>query len=121
MMWRRQSPNPKGRLAAKDRDKKYEYSNLTRNSEPGKAVTGEYLTSAREDTGKRGGMAVGFRFNAKGGNLFGELTNANRPPREGSGIRYLAIALDGMIMSAPTIQSAITGGSGIIEGHFPKV
>jgi protein-export membrane protein SecD/preprotein translocase SecF subunit len=108
------------RLLARDKGKEYEYFVLTRNPEPGRAVTGEYLTSAKEEMDRKGGMAVGFRFNAKGANLFRELTTANRPAGEGGGRRHLAVVLDGQIQSAPSLN-AIISDSGIIEGRFTKI
>ncbi|WP_230531982.1 protein translocase subunit SecD [Microvirga roseola] len=54
---------------------------------------------------------VNFRFNIRGAQRFGDATarNIGRP---------LAIVLDNEVVSAPTIQSAITGGSGQISGNF---
>jgi preprotein translocase subunit SecD len=43
--------------------------------------------------------------------IFGDFTTAHVG-------EYLAIALDGVIVSAPTINSAITDGTGVIEGSF---
>lgn len=54
---------------------------------------------------------VSFRFNQKGAVRFGKMTQANVG-------RPFAIVLDGEVVSAPTIQSAILGGSGIITGQF---
>ena len=98
--------------------KVYEYFLLTRNTESGKEVTGEYLTSAKEGTDQRGSMTVDFRFNGKGANLFRELTTANSPP-SGGGHRYLAIVLDERIMSAPSLN-AIISDSGQISGRFTR-
>jgi preprotein translocase subunit SecD len=54
---------------------------------------------------------VNFRFNIKGAQRFGEATSANVG-------RALAIVLDNEVISAPRIQSPITGGSGQISGSF---
>jgi preprotein translocase subunit SecD len=54
---------------------------------------------------------VSFRFNPTGARAFGEYTSAN------VGAPF-AIVLDNQVISAPTIQSAIPGGSGIITGRF---
>ena len=43
--------------------------------------------------------------------IFGDFTTAHVG-------EYLAIALDGVIVSSPTIDSAITDGSGVIQGSF---
>jgi len=124
LFYSRRIPNSKERLAPRDRDKKYEYFVLARNPEPGKEVTGEYLSRVRENVSERGNLGVGFQLNEKGAKLFYELTNANRPPREersGPGSRrFLAIVLDGMVMTAPSLNAAIRD-AGIIEGKFTKV
>ena len=54
---------------------------------------------------------VNFRFNIRGAQRFGQATteNVGRP---------LAIVLDNEVISAPTIQTPITGGSGQISGRF---
>ncbi len=54
---------------------------------------------------------VNFRFNIRGAQRFGQATTENIG-------RQLAIVLDNEVVSAPTIQSAITGGSGQISGRF---
>jgi preprotein translocase subunit SecD len=54
---------------------------------------------------------VNFRFNVRGAQKFGQVTS------ESIG-RRLAIVLDNEVVSAPVIQSAITGGSGQISGRF---
>jgi preprotein translocase subunit SecD len=54
---------------------------------------------------------VNFRFNIRGAQRFGQATTENLG-------RQLAIVLDNQVISAPTIQSPITGGSGQISGSF---
>ncbi|MDQ7071718.1 MAG: protein translocase subunit SecD [Rhodobacterales bacterium] len=74
-------------------------------------VTGEELTDAQPAFDQNGAPSVSFRFNAAGGRKFGIYTaeNIGSP---------FAIVLDGAVISAPTIQSHIPGGSGIITGQF---
>lgn len=76
------------------------------------ALTGAFLEDARVDTGNSnfGLPVVSFKFNAEGGRIFGALTGANIG-------KELAIVLDGVVYSAPRINSRITN-SGIIEGRF---
>lgn len=74
-------------------------------------VTGDELTDARPDTDQNGYPAVAFRFNPTGARAFGDYT-ANHIGEP------FAIVLDGKVISAPTIQSHIAGGSGIITGRF---
>ncbi len=54
---------------------------------------------------------VTFRFNARGGRLFGEATSQNVG-------RRFAVVLDNKYITAPVIRTAILGGSGQIEGNF---
>jgi SecD/SecF fusion protein len=105
-----------GSLPKKEKDKEIEYYVLTRDPEPGREVTGNDLINVYP-TESRGQLAVGFRFNSKGGQLFGELTTRNRP--EGNFTRFLAIVLDGKIESAPSLNAVITT-DGVIEGKFSK-
>ena len=74
-------------------------------------VTGEDLTDAQPAFDQNSRPAVNFRFDASGGRKFGDYTanNIGSP---------FAIVLDNQVISAPVIQSHISGGSGIITGNF---
>ncbi len=74
-------------------------------------VTGEELVDAQPAFDQNGNPAVNFRFNTSGARKFGDYTaeNIGSP---------FAIVLDEEVISAPTIQSHIPGGSGIITGQF---
>ena len=74
-------------------------------------VSGENLTKAEVTSDENRQTAIGFRFDGAGARRFGEATaqNIGKP---------FAIILDGVVISAPRINSAITGGSGIIQGSF---
>jgi protein-export membrane protein SecD len=74
------------------------------------AVGGETLTDASVSF-QDGAAAVSFKFNNLGAKKFGEVTKNNIGEQ-------LAIVLDNEVISAPTIQSAITGGSGVITGNY---
>lgn len=69
--------------------------------------TGEHLKSANPSTDENGQPAVAFELDDEAGKLFGDYT------RDHVG-DYFAIVLDATVISAPSIRSAITGGSGII-------
>ena len=73
-------------------------------------VGGENLVDAQPSFQNKEAV-VSFRFNSLGGKKFGEVTKNNIGER-------LAIVLDNEVISAPTIQSAIMGGSGVITGNF---
>ncbi len=70
-------------------------------------VSGDDLTDAKSAFDQYGKPAVAFTFNTTGAKKFGNHTakNIKRP---------FAIKLDDLVISAPTIQSAILGGSGQI-------
>ncbi len=74
-------------------------------------ITGEHLADARVgfDT-QRNEWLVNFSWDAEGGRIFGDLTQANVQ-------KPLAILLDGEVHSAPVIQTRISR-SGQITGNF---
>ena len=76
-------------------------------------VGGEDLDDAKAtfEQQQGGRPIISFTFNAAGGRAFCATTRANIGKR-------LAIQLDNEIISAPVVQSAICGGSGIITGTF---
>lgn len=74
-------------------------------------VTGEQLVDSQPSYDQNGLPAVTFRFNPAGGRAFGDYTAANIG-------QPFAIVLDNQVISAPTIQSHIAGGNGIISGAF---
>jgi preprotein translocase subunit SecD len=74
-------------------------------------VSGDELVDAQPAFDQNGRPAVNFRFNPTGARAFGDYTAANIG-------QPFAIVLDDKVISAPTIQSAIPGGSGIITGNF---
>jgi len=75
-------------------------------------ITGECLKTSSEGLHPEGNYPiVNFSFNLKCAKLFGQLTQKNIGQR-------FAVVLDGVIITAPRINGAITGGSGFIEGSF---
>jgi SecD/SecF fusion protein len=109
------------------RKKQFEYFVLARNPEidptTGKEtprIDGTYLTSAYP-VRVGGRSVVAFALNAAGGNLLGELTRKNVPSgavaQEAQVRRHLAILLDGLVVSAPTVNSEIRQ-HGQINGNF---
>lgn len=75
-------------------------------------ITGECLENSSPGVDPdRGNPIVNFKFNFRCSRLFGEMTarNIGRP---------FAVVLDGKVITAPNIRSAITGGRGYIEGSF---
>jgi uncharacterized protein (TIGR03067 family) len=84
-------------------------------------INGSHLKRANAATDASGHPAVSFQLNKQAGKWFYELTSKNQPTRTEAGLfhRRLAIILDGQILSAPTINSAI-GEEGIIAGNFTQ-
>lgn len=82
---------------------------------PGKwvetGVYGKMLTDAKADLRGANDWIIHFTFNSDGAKKFGDLTTelVGQP---------LGIFLDGKMISAPRVNSPITGGDGIIEGGF---
>ena len=74
-------------------------------------VGGENLIDANASFDPTEGHAVSFRFDTTGAQKFGKATSENIGKR-------FAVVLDGVVITAPVINSAITGGSGIITGNF---
>ncbi|MGE5263299.1 MAG: protein translocase subunit SecD [Acidobacteriota bacterium] len=75
-------------------------------------MTGKYLQNAsvafQQTTNQ---PYIAFTLTDDGGKIFGDYTSKNVN-------KYLAITLDKRVISSPVIKSAITQGSGIIEGRF---
>ena len=74
-------------------------------------LEGSALKSAGVSRDQVGMPSVSFELNSQGANAFAKIT------RENIG-KQLAIMLDNKEQSAPTINSEINGGSGIITGRF---
>ncbi|HZY50350.1 MAG TPA: protein translocase subunit SecD, partial [Devosia sp.] len=73
---------------------------------------GEDLTNAQPGFDQQTGRSVvSFSFNTHGAIVFGEITAKNVGKR-------FAIVLDNQVITAPTIQQPITGGTGQITGNF---
>lgn len=76
-------------------------------------LTGAHLVNAttRPDPDDPARLNVGFQLDREGAIIFSRATGDNIG-------RRLAIVLDGLVASAPTIQTKIPGGEGRITGSF---
>lgn len=74
-------------------------------------VGGEDLVDSQPSFDQNGRPVVSFRFDSLGGRKFAQVTSENAN-------RFLAIVLDGEVISAPRINEPILGGAGIITGQF---
>jgi hypothetical protein len=84
-------------------------------------VTGDDLDAVASSVDERGNPAVGFKLNEDGAARFAQLTERHLP--RGNFKYHLAIVLDDVVTSAPTVESVIsahgmiTGYQGNEEGH----
>jgi protein-export membrane protein SecD len=75
-------------------------------------LSGKQLEKAQVNFGQQTGQpTVSLQFNGEGKDLFKEITERSKGKR-------VAIFLDGMIISAPTVQSVIRDGRAEISGGF---
>jgi len=76
------------------------------------AMEGQHISDAQLGFNSDNGQpVVNFKLDSSGASQFGEMTRANIG-------RPLAVVLDGKVITAPVIRSAIAGGSGEISGGF---
>ena len=91
----------------------FELVAIKASSRDGKApLDGGSVTDARVAYGNTGGSpSVSMSMNAEGANVWARMTKDNIG-------KQIAIVLDGMVYSYPTVNSEITGGSSEISGNF---
>ena len=94
-------------------DNIFELVAIKATSRDGKAtLDGGAVTDARVQYGNTGGNPeVSMSMNAEGANTWARMTKENIG-------KQIAIVLDGMVYSYPTVQSEIAGGSSQITGNF---
>ncbi len=80
-------------------------------------VTGDMIKSATavysSGSGGTPGWQIDFTTTSEGKKVFGDVTTRLKG-------KQLAIVVDNVVISAPTVQSPITNGSGVITGSFTK-
>lgn len=76
-------------------------------------MTGAGLKDAAAVAGNFSQWTISFTLNEEGDQIFGDFTSSHVGQR-------LAIVLDGVVISAPNIQQAITTGDGQITGNFSR-
>jgi SecD/SecF fusion protein len=74
-------------------------------------MTGKYVTAAYMSRDPMGRPEIEFNLNSEGADIFARVTRDNIH-------NQLAIVLDGELVSAPVIQTEISGGRGNISGSF---
>ncbi|MDQ3249030.1 MAG: protein translocase subunit SecD [Chloroflexota bacterium] len=76
-------------------------------------MTGDILRNALATQEQFNQWQINFELTSDGSTTFGDYTTANVG-------KQLVIVLDGRVLSAPTIETAITTGSGVITGQFGR-
>ncbi len=74
-------------------------------------MTGNVIKNVGVQTNTTGGYEVSFELDANGTKTFADFTSAHVG-------QVLAIVLDKKVISAPSINNAITEGKGVIQGNF---
>lgn len=74
-------------------------------------MTGSDIASVEVTTAQTGGFSVDFTLTDAGKTIFKDFTTTNLN-------KYLAIVLDGKVISCPTISGVIDSGKGQISGGF---
>ncbi|HEY9151602.1 MAG TPA: protein translocase subunit SecD [Anaerolineales bacterium] len=74
-------------------------------------MTGAALDTVGVQTSSVGQYEIAFTLKANGTQVFSDYTSSHVG-------QYLAIVLDKKVISVPVINSAITGGQGVIQGNF---
>ena len=74
-------------------------------------MTGAELKNVGVETTQGGGYVVGFELSPEGTQIFKDFTSTHVG-------QILGIILDKEVISIPSINTAITGGQGVIEGRF---
>ena len=74
-------------------------------------MTGAALDTVNVTRSSTGQYEISFTLKGSATKIFGDFTTANVG-------KYLAIVLDKKVISAPVINSPITGGQGVIQGKY---
>ncbi len=81
----------------------------------GALLEGDHITDARGDLGQDGqGFVVSIKMNQKGASTWGQMTKRAAADNN----REIAIVLDSMVVSAPTVNEPILNGNSQISGNF---
>ena len=76
-------------------------------------LAGTSLQSVAVTTGQVGGFEISFTLKSDAAQVFSDFTRDNKG-------KILAIVLDKKVISAPSINSQIPDGSGVIQGQFTQ-
>lgn len=95
------------------------YAIKVTNRDGGPALDGKHVVTAYQDFDQASGRAtVNMSMDSEGADSWARLTDANKPD-PGTGKKHaIAIVLDNVVYSAPTVQGRIPDGSSVIQGNF---
>jgi preprotein translocase subunit SecD len=81
-------------------------------------ATAVFVSTSQITNGGTAGWQVQFSLNKAGSKAFADATTAmvSKP----APTNQLAVILDGAVVTAPVVQGAITGGTGVITGGFSE-
>ena len=84
----------------------------------GAALSGDIVTDASQDYDQQNmsRVVVNMQMNDEGAESWRLLTKANSPDQKGK--HAIAIVLDNVVYSAPTVEGEIPGGRSVIQGNF---
>ncbi|RFS20599.1 protein translocase subunit SecDF [Chitinophaga silvatica] len=87
---------------------------------PGARIGGESIVDARQDFDQHGRAEISMTMDATGAHEWRKWTNELKPADEKNpaSYNYIAVVLDNIVYSAPSIQQEIAGGRSSISGSF---
>jgi len=98
-------------------DKRFELFALKPSTSDGEAaLTGSVIADARADFDQRGNPQVGMSMNTEGAREWRRITAA--ASADPNNKKSIAIVLDNVVYSAPTVQDEIPNGNSSISGNF---
>ena len=83
-------------------------------------IKGDAIDESRPAMAEFGGFEILMDFTSKGGKQFEQLTREISSGNNQSSVGRLAITLDGELLTAPSVQNTIAGGSARITGSFTQ-
>ena len=84
-------------------------------------IPGSDITSATPGLDTSSGIpqwVVNLKFNSDGSSVFADTTRALYAQQQGTDANRFAVVLDGLVQTAPTVNSAILDGNAQISGNF---
>ncbi|UTW65161.1 protein translocase subunit SecDF [bacterium SCSIO 12643] len=83
-------------------------------------LEGDVVTDARVGADPLGNAVVNMNMNSTGANIWKKMTARLSKPDANGTKRAVAVVLDGLVYSAPTVQGEIPGGQTEITGNFTQ-